>query len=101
MRQRSRYRLAKLVTTRGRWSPRLGATLPGDQLLAGPGLLDHRAAAGGIGHGIYEGTAPITIGSHVIEPITGKRGTVEQIIAPQKLVIRLEDGTLAQAEAPR
>jgi len=59
------------------------------------------STAGGTGRGIYGGTAPITIGSHVIDPITGKRGTVEQIIAPQKLVVRLEDGTLAQAEAPR
>lgn len=57
--------------------------------------------AGGIGHGIYGGTAPITVGSHVIDPVTGKRGTVEQIIAPEKLVVRLEDGTLAQGEAPR
>ncbi len=59
------------------------------------------STARGTGRGIYGGSAPITIGSHVIDPITGKRGTVEQIIAPQKLVVRLEDGTLAQAEAPR
>jgi hypothetical protein len=55
--------------------------------------------AGGIGQGIYGGTAPITVGSHVIDPITGKRGTLEHIIAPQKLVVRLEDGTLAQGES--
>jgi hypothetical protein len=59
------------------------------------------STAGGTGCGIYGGTALITIGSHVIDPITGKRGMVEQVIAPQKLVVRLEDGTLAQAEAPR
>ncbi len=59
------------------------------------------SSVAGTGHGIHGGTAPITIGSHVIDPVTGKRGTVEQIIAPQKLVVRLEDGTLAQAQAPR
>jgi hypothetical protein len=37
----------------------------------------------------------------VSDPITGKRDTAEQIIAPQNLLIWLEDGTLAQAEAPR
>lgn len=33
---------------------------------------------GGIGYGIYGGSAPITIGSHVIDPVTGKRGQEDE-----------------------
>lgn len=54
----------------------------------------------GTGHGIYGGTAPVTVGSHTIDPISGKRGTVEQIVGPHEVVIRLEDGTLARGEVP-
>jgi len=58
------------------------------------------SSSAGVGHGIYRGMAPVTVGSHIIDPLSGKRGTVEQIVGPYKLIVRLEDGTLSAAEVP-
>jgi hypothetical protein len=57
-------------------------------------------SSAGLGYGIYGGTSPVTIGVHVIDPLSGKRGTVEQIVGPHEVVVRLEDGTLARGEIP-
>jgi hypothetical protein len=58
------------------------------------------SSSAGIGQGIYGGMAPVTVGSHIIDPLSGKRGTVQQIVGPYKLIVRLEDGTLSRAEVP-
>lgn len=55
----------------------------------------------GTGHGIYGGMAPVTVGSHILDPVSGKRGIVEEIVGPYKVIVRLEDGTRSPAEVPR
>jgi hypothetical protein len=54
----------------------------------------------GEGHGVYGGTALVTVGSHVLDARSGVQGTVEQIVGPHHVFIRLPDGTLARAEVP-
>lgn len=45
--------------------------------------------------GILGGTtARVSIGDHVIDATTGLRGRVEQVIGPQSVMIRLDDGRL-------
>lgn len=43
--------------------------------------------------GILGGDTEIFVGAHVIDPTTGKRGQVEQVLSPTSALVRLEDGS--------
>jgi TIR domain len=61
---------------------------------AGPGATPNAQAAEDAWRGIIGGTTPVFIGAHVIDPGTGLRGQVEQVLGPQSALVRLEDGRL-------
>ena len=47
-----------------------------------------------------DNTTTVTVGSHVLDMRSGVQGTVERIVGPHHVLIRLPDGTLRRAEVP-
>jgi hypothetical protein len=73
-----------------------GAMRAGMTASAGPDATPNAQAVEDAWRGISGGTTSLFIGAHVIDPGTGLRGQVEQVLGPQSALVRLEDGTIAR-----
>lgn len=66
-----------------------GAMRAGINASAGPDATPNAQAVEAAWRGIFGGTTSLFIGAHVIDPGTGLRGQVEQVLGPRSALVRL------------
>lgn len=73
-----------------------GAMRAGISASTEPGGTPNAQAATDAWRAVSGDTTSLFIGAHVIDPGTGLRGQVEQLLGPESALVRLEDGSLAR-----